>query len=288
MTSKKTREVVDIMNSGIHIDGITLTGADDSVDPVELAKISKKFRHVEWGILFSSNNCGTGRYPSPEWRREFYRTAPDVARAAHLFGTRILEDFAAGGRDGLHSELREYQRIQLNFNANRLHPAVLHGLVSQWESEAWCDKDGTMQTFITQHNEANAEIYRHFSHHRHIPHFKHEALFDSSGGNGASPSAWERPIPGVRCGYAGGLGTDNLAAELARITEVVASGHRHRHRAHTWVDMESKLRTDDRFDLDKVQAVIETVRSVTIEARSHACLEGKGLWYVGNQIALAA
>lgn len=286
MASRADRE--SILNGGIHIDCITLTGADDSVDPVELAKISAKFRHVEWGILFSNSNCGTGRYPSREWRREFYKVAPDVARAAHICGTTLLEEFAGGGHGGLREELGEFQRIQLNFNAKRLHPSVLHGLVEQWESEAWCDRDGVGQTFITQHNDANAGVHKLFSNHRHIPHFNHAILFDASGGAGLSPASWPRPLPHMRCGYAGGLGPENIAAEMAQIVQAVASRHSLPQHAHTWLDMESKLRTNDKFDLDKVREVIEIVRSVTIEADSRAYLEGSGLWYFADKQALAA
>ena len=44
-----------------------MTGADDSVDPKELFRISEKYPFVEWGILFSKSATGRYRYPSKEW-----------------------------------------------------------------------------------------------------------------------------------------------------------------------------------------------------------------------------
>ena len=47
-------------------------------------------------------------------------------------------------------------------------------------------------------------------------------------------------------GYAGGLGPDNLAVELASIKAVASSGW--------WVDMESKLRDEhDKFDVGRAE-----------------------------------
>ena len=43
---------------------VTITGADDRVDPWELARLSEEFPHVEWGVLISTGRAGTPRYPS--------------------------------------------------------------------------------------------------------------------------------------------------------------------------------------------------------------------------------
>ena len=47
---------------------VTLTGADESVEPMDLALLSDKYTFVEWGILFSQTRQGIEpRYPSYEW-----------------------------------------------------------------------------------------------------------------------------------------------------------------------------------------------------------------------------
>lgn len=70
---------------------------------------------------------------------------------------------------------------------------------------------------------------------------EHQLLVDASGGRGVSPAEWTRPNTTRAVGFAGGLGPDNLAGELPRIAAVA--------RGPWWVDMETKLRTDDWFDI---------------------------------------
>ena len=40
------------------LERITVTGADDLVDPAELCAIAADFPFVEWGILFSAKRTG--------------------------------------------------------------------------------------------------------------------------------------------------------------------------------------------------------------------------------------
>jgi hypothetical protein len=63
---------------------------------------------------------------------------------------------------------------------------------------------------------------------------------------------WPKPLEDVLCGYAGGLGPDNIEAQLELISKAV--GNR-----EIWVDMETHVRSNDdqRFDLDKVEKVLE-------------------------------
>ena len=70
-------------------------------------------------------------------------------------------------------------------------------------------------------------------------------LFDTSSGAGMSPSEWPALIEGRKCGYAGGLGPDNLKAELDYLDYFLPED------AVIWVDMETKLRnTQDYFDIE--------------------------------------
>ena len=78
----------------------------------------------------------------------------------------------------------------------------------------------------------------------------HAVLFDESAGRGISPDSWDAPLDGHFSGYAGGLKPDNVAQNLETIAKV-AKGH------VTWIDMETGVRTDDKFDLAKVRRVLE-------------------------------
>ena len=77
------------------------------------------------------------------------------------------------------------------------------------------------------------------------------ALFDASGGRGIEPFRWPVSPVSIRFGFAGGIGPDNLVEVLRDI------GPRE---APFWIDMESGVRTDDRFDLAKVRAVLEAAK----------------------------
>jgi len=92
-------------------------------------------------------------------------------------------------------------------------------------------------TIITQHSAGSAHLLAN-----ELP--NHAVLVDGSGGRGISPEQWERPDAdsGKAVGFAGGLGPDNITAELQKI-RAVAQGE-------WWADMEGKLRIDDWFSID--------------------------------------
>lgn len=220
----------------------TLTGVDESTDLGRLAELSAEFPIAEWGFLFSPKRQGQpGRYPDLQtMRRAFQELPPRVRVAWHVCG-RGVADLLAG--EAVATELAQMAgarggRIQLNFNQRR-DPLDLSRL-GAWLAE----RDGV--TVITQHNSANVAVQEAF-----LDHGNHAVLFDASGGQGLSPATWPASLPGTSCGYAGGLGPDNLRTELGRIAQA-AGGH------VTWVDMEGKLRTRDAagidwFDLEKCQ-----------------------------------
>jgi len=220
---------------------ITLTGVDDHTNLAELANLSERFPLVEWGFLYSPKRQGHGgRYPSVATLLNAFRTLPDTVRIAlHVCGagvpnllaneaevTGLVEAVAARGG-----------RVQLNFSQSRggIDLDALSTLLDRYPS----------LKVITQHNDANEGVWK-----RLCGHANYVALFDSSGGRGVERSAWPAPLHGIHCGYAGGLGPDNLAMELTRI-RAAASGHPH------WIDMEGKLRTeDDTFDLQRAEACL--------------------------------
>lgn len=68
---------------------VTITGADDAVDPRHLFELSREFPYVEWAILRSIGRVGTNRYPSEAWLHELGHEAlkhRDARFAAHLCG----------------------------------------------------------------------------------------------------------------------------------------------------------------------------------------------------------
>jgi hypothetical protein len=74
-------------------------------------------------------------------------------------------------------------------------------------------------------------------------------LFDASGGRGITPAAWPAH-PGRLVGYAGGITLQNVIDVLAAGVGAAVP---------YWIDMESGVRTDDRFDIEKCRLVCEAV-----------------------------
>lgn len=215
---------------------VSMTGADDMVDPAELLALSIQYPLVEWAILSSQKREGTARYPSESWVETFHAVCPNVQKAIHLCG-RDVDDFLAEDARIL-AKVRKFDRIQLNFN-QRAHPKNLDVLARVANS--------IEQTIIVQHNSANAMLWQEL----HDKVNRLTVLFDASGGRGVVPEGdWPPIFPNTVCGYAGGLGPDNVREALPAIAKQ-ANGN------PCWIDMESKLRTDDdRFSLAACSSVL--------------------------------
>jgi hypothetical protein len=225
----------------MNLDRVTITGADDSVAPASLLPLTRRYPFVEWGILFSGSRQGTPRYPSATWLGALadHAFSNEMDLSAHLCG-RWVRDLVLHGdltfKDEYNSLWPIFQRLQLNFHG-QFHKAVL-GFRQQL---SLCrDKE-----FILQHDGVNDETILTLG--AALPVVP---LFDRSGGAGIVPKDWPKPIWKYQ-GYAGGLGPENIEAEIHRIGEA-AGGSR------IWIDMETKVRSadDTKFDLEKVETCL--------------------------------
>ena len=235
----------------LNIQCCTLTGVDDSTPPQDLVALSDEFPRVEWGFLYSPKRQGLpGRYPSvATLQRALLELPPQVNVALHVCGTGV-HDLLAG--EPVVEELVELVaarqgRVQLNFNQNK-EPIDLRRLnvTLSWYPNL---------TFITQHNEANRGIWQALQDGGFA---NHAVLFDASGGRGLVPEQWPQPLPGVTCGYAGGLSSDNLTFHLDAIAALVGD-------RKTWIDMEGSLRLPDQegidwFNLARCRACLDAVQ----------------------------
>jgi N-(5'phosphoribosyl)anthranilate (PRA) isomerase len=219
----------------------SITGADAAVAVADLSAIADQFPFVEWGILVWPEQASTARCPPRAWIEAFAKEYAGRHRALHLCGQALL-DFLAG-RDEMLRLMVGFQRIQLNLSVGgvgeRIDLAALAKRIAaspQWE-------------FILQYARDQHAVLPRFEA---IP--NHALLFDDSAGRGVLLGPPNAPIPGHFCGYAGGLTPDNVKAMLGAIAQVVGEGE-------TWIDMESGVRTDDRFDLNKVRRVLAVAES---------------------------
>lgn len=222
---------------------VSLTGAEDSVDPQELAALSESYPFAEWALLAHFEREGEGRNPSEAWRLRCLDALKEPSRAAlHLCGKIAFERLL---NEGPWPELSRYGRIQANVNA-RSSDFSQDRLLRIWEILA-----GLEPQLIIQAHAQTESLAKSFV--RSSKGLACAVLFDESKGRGQRPDIWRPRWPEVSCGYAGGLGPEHLEALLPALAAAAseASG------PACWIDMETSLRTDGLFDLAKARRVLE-------------------------------
>ena len=233
---------------------VTLTGADSSVDPNDLAEISREYPFVEWGILFSKSKVGQPRYPTIEWveklaevvRREASKLIL-MSLSAHLCGS-LVEDAINGNISFINEPYADiFEKIQLNMGkkvkqAIECKPLIeavkkitSHEIIFGGDYSLVDDCDVLWQNCISP-------------------------LFDASGGRGLEAKDWKKPLKsslGIRIlhGYAGGIGPDNVVEELKKLKYVVDDSNFPN--SFIWIDMETKIRNNDVFDLEKCRQALK-------------------------------
>lgn len=65
------------------LDKVSITGADDSVNPKDLVELSEEFPFVEWAILLSKSRMRSNRYPSLNWMYDLKQFAPNLILAGY-------------------------------------------------------------------------------------------------------------------------------------------------------------------------------------------------------------
>lgn len=239
------------MGTTLNLTHFTLTGVDEKTSLESVASLSESHPVAEWGFLYSPSRQGLpGRYPSIKTLvRAFQSLPPHVRVAMHVCGSGVSNLIVgkSAERQLLDLVAARGGRVQLNFNQLR-YPVALGELIALLD--AYRDV-----TFITQINKSNHGVWESLAERGAI---NHVGLFDASGGRGIVRSEWPQPLP-ISCGYAGGLGPDNIQQELDRIAAVAGS-------RSVWVDMEGKLRRTDAsgvdwLDLDACRTCLEAAQA---------------------------
>jgi hypothetical protein len=225
------------------LDRVTITGADDSIQPQDIIALTKEFPFVEWGILLSKHSEGKPRFPTYEWLCELLKSLYEHTQiSGHICG-RWVRDICKG--DWTIAEDRSpiinyFRRFQLNFRPYLHKIKDVEAFIAGFQAVPKCEQ------FIFQLNDINNELLRTVKDNG----VNAAPFFDLSGGIGVLPESWPKQLQGLYCGYAGGLSPDNLTEQLELISSSVEAGP-------IWIDVESHVRTDERFDLDKVVKFIK-------------------------------
>lgn len=223
---------------------ITFTGIDAKTDIKALTEIQREFPIAEFGVLTSYHWYENGnRYLDPLIINELRGNGLNLA--LHVCGS-AAHDAAVGRWDLIDklvwSNIDLFHRIQLNISNRKDNPEALERLPKVVEQEVIIQTRDTLNTSIY---DATIEKFREkdkfgrtFS-----------MLLDASGGQGIDTPLKVLPSSG-KIGYAGGFSPDNVAEKLSFLLQNVRMGD-------FWIDMESGVRTDDWFDIDKVRRVLE-------------------------------
>ncbi|MBU2772437.1 hypothetical protein HMI48_00455 [Acidithiobacillus ferrooxidans] len=230
------------------VTGVTLTGVDEKTDIDQLVTLSEENPYVEWGFLYSPKRQGApGRYPSVSFLVQALDVLPPFVKIAlHVCGNGV--DDLLGGESVACSladqVITRSGRLQLNFN-HRKKPIDLHRLAALIAGH-------DRLPVITQIHGGNSDVRDGLLDIFGFHPKNHEMLFDASGGCGQVAAVLEQPVPGARCGYAGGIGPNNIVARVYAINAIVGE-------LPTWIDMESSLRSAsdaDWFDLGKCKDIL--------------------------------
>lgn len=221
------------------LEQVTITGADDTTSIPQLVELSQEFPFVEWGILVSRRAEGGPRFPSRDWIDEFMAVSHDMKLSMHVCGAWVRQMFVGELRwEDLPSCFSVVDRIQINTHAER------HASTS-----AFVDKlaERPNVQFIFQWDGVND----HLIYAAKAGGLNVAALFDTSGGAGILPEKWVAPAAAFPCGYAGGLGPDNVVEQIRKIEAVCKKPF--------WIDMERRVRWEDdsHLNIDAVRTVLK-------------------------------
>lgn len=221
---------------------VTATGPDDTTPVTKITDLLSLYKKAEIGVLASpgSLNSGRPRFPSTHWVKSLYgrvsQSNPSLLGrfSLHLCGGYVTE-FLSGKPENIIELLNTYakmfSRIQINTHGKTTSGAL--SMVMVEDSVRALKKLGVEVIF--QRDGVNNHIFDLLMLRKSVDNIS--TLFDLSAGAGILPESWPKAIPGAKCGYAGGLSSENVVDNLLLIDAACPQEH--------WIDAEGKFMVDD-------------------------------------------
>jgi len=207
---------------------IAFTGVDLATVIDDLKALSARYP-IEWGILIDPAQESLPLFPDVATRQTLL-TAGELRFAAHVCGDEAKR--IANAPDTATLDLAGFSRLQVNHSFEGSSVAQIENTVRFGRHRGLRAMLQCKGTFP-----ADARL---------------DWLFDTSFGRGAAPSAWPKlPAGGPFCGFSGGINAGNVVDVLKAIDAEDGALY--------WIDMESGVRTDGWFDLDKCETVCKAV-----------------------------
>lgn len=232
---------------------ITLTGIDSKVLRWQAQQLLDEHPSVELGILWSDTRDAP-RYMRRSAICSALEALASLAQpgrgnmrlAVHVCGAEATRAFLGLAEDTrldvsdmmMRETIRAYAaRVQINGRPSRWHVARATGIfrrsiITQWRP---MDRSAPFTVF------PNTAV-----------------LVDASGGRGVEPETWSVPDVRAPVGFAGGLSLENLAFHLPKILPLARPGF--------WIDMETSLRTNDWFDMERAKATVQVFETLIARA----------------------
>jgi len=208
---------------------VSFSGIDQWTKTAELKALYQKYPFVEFVFLLSDNQKAGNRYPRPVMLKAYKKLS--LPMAVHLCGKAAMDLIHTNDWNPVLSMLGNswdlFDRIQINIPKTK-----------RFSRELTFPED---KKIIIQLHEGTEEFFRHYQHLPNVQGFQ-----DGSGGRGVACSEWMEPQTAF-FGYAGGIGPENVVEAVAAISSVCPGDF--------WIDMESSIRTNDKFDVKKCEAV---------------------------------
>ena len=209
--------------------GVTFSGVDETADVEKLSEIRSHYFTIEWGLWLAVERQGIAAgFPSVEW---ICKLAPGLNLSAQLWG-KSATDFLQGTDSELMAHYGKlwssFRRIQIN-STDGIDQVDLPRLVRLMERNP--DKQLILRVRDRNLEVADALVAEGIS---------CSTLFDEFEAHESPQKKWPKgPKRFAGCGYAGGLGPDNIYKQLTPILNAAQSAER------WWVEMDSSLRTKE-------------------------------------------
>lgn len=208
---------------------IAFTGVDRRDLLLELLRLAARYP-IEWGLLVDEQPRDTPLFPPQDVVRDLLGHR-GLRWAAHVCGA-LAQRIAAGTQHEPVPWLEGFHRLQIN-----------HGFAGSSVEQVNHCADYSRRCGVRLVLQCQGEF---------PPDGRVDWLYDVSFGRGSRPSSWPRLAPsGALCGFSGGINADNVRDVLAAIGAPAGSSY--------WIDMESGVRTDGLFDIEKCAAVCRAV-----------------------------
>lgn len=223
---------------------ISLIGIDEKTDLKELQILQDKYPLVEFGVIMSKNWKDNGnRYYNPDNLEKL--KDKNLNLSLHLCGSLARSAILNNWNPTLlflEENINLFKRAQLNISTNKKNPENLILDIPKPLEEVIIQQKGIdgAKMFLDYYQKTKDK--------------KVSILLDSSGGLGIDTPLIPLDIE-CKVGYAGGFGPDNI---LEKTRLLLNSEKTH----DFWVDMESKIRTNDWFDIKKAYDICQKVYSL--------------------------